>query len=248
MRTPILLICLLSTAFLTCHHKMDETAIVPAPPPGPAPGTPLSEQIDILALGDSYTKGESVVWSKNFPNQLTDSLKAEGHTIIGTRIIAQTGWRSNQLISAIASQKSIIGDSTFSIVTLCIGVNNQYQGADFDIYKKELDLLLQTAITRTGGRKSRVFVLSIPDWAYTTYGQNFANTPDEVSQEIDQYNAAKKTLCETYGVHYVNVTDISRLGLAQPSLVASDGLHPSVAQYTEWLKRLLPVVRASLKE
>ena len=203
----------------------------------------IESSVKILALGDSYTKGESVVFARNFPNQLADSLREDGHTV-QTRIIAQTGWRTDNL--QVAMTDAHIGDSTYDLVTLCIGVNNQYQHISFTTFKTQFEQLLQTAITRSANRKERVVVVSIPDWAYTPYGQHFTTTPNQISQEIDQYNQASQVIAEQYGVHYVNVTDISRQGLAQPVLVADDGLHPSAEQYTEWVKLLLPVVREAL--
>lgn len=211
----------------------------------PTTPTPVPTPIDILALGDSYTKGENVKWEQNFPNQLADSLKISGLNIKGPHVVAQTGWRTDNLQSAIASQSNVLGDSVFGLVTLCIGVNNQYQGAPLHTYKQQFEALLQYALARTGQRKDRVVVLSIPDWAYTPFGQNSGNPP-MVSQQIDQYNAANKAIADTYGVHYVDVTEISRQGLTKPEFVAADGLHPSAQQYTEWVVRLLPYLRTTL--
>ncbi len=132
-------------------------------------------------------------------------------------------------------------------MTLCIGVNNQYQGANFDAYQGQFEQLLQTAIQRAGKRPNRVVVLSIPDWAYTTYGQKFSSNPGLISLKIDQYNAVNRAVAKQYGVHYISVTEVSRQGLLKPDLVASDGLHPSKQQYTAWVKLMLPVVRAQLK-
>ncbi|MEO6038220.1 MAG: SGNH/GDSL hydrolase family protein [Saprospiraceae bacterium] len=207
---------------------------------------PIESSVKILALGDSYTKGESVVFAQNFPNQLADSLRADGQAVTQTRIIAQTGWRTDQL--QIALTDAHIGDSTYDLVTLCIGVNNQYQHGNFLTFKTQFEQLLQSALSRSGDRKERVVVVSIPDWAYTPYGQHFTATPAQISQEIDQYNQASQTIAAQYGVHYVNVTDISRQGLVQPELVAGDGLHPSALQYTDWVKLLLPVVKEALSE
>lgn len=224
----------------TDPNPTDTTVVHPPPPP---PG--VDEKIDILALGDSYTKGESVPAAQNFPNQLRDSLVAAGRKVTGLRIIAQTGWRTDQLKSAIA-QASDLQDSTFSIVTLCIGVNNQYQNGNFNTYKTEFEQLLQTAIARAGGRKDRVFVLSIPDWAYTPYGQSYPGGPLQISQKIDQYNNANYSIAQQYQVNYVNITGVSRQGLSQPGLVASDGLHPSAQQYTQWVHMLMPLVQNKL--
>ena len=232
----ISLFLLFSLLFLFCQNKPEENDPVIIPPE--------TEVIDILALGDSYTIGQSVPADKNFPNQLADSLRSEGLQVNKPKIIAQTGWRTDNLQSAIAAQSADIGNRVFSLVTLCIGVNNQYQNANFETYKVQFEQLLQTAIARAGGRKDRVVVLSIPDYAYTPFGQGSAT----VSQEIDQYNAANQTISATYGVSYVNITGISRRGLAEPNLVASDGLHPSDKQYSEWMRLLLPVVRTALAE
>lgn len=238
--------------FLCCMQTTEEPILPGEPPPNdttmvnPPPPPPAEpEQIDILALGDSYTKGESVTPAKNFPNQLRDSLLAAGRKVTGVRIIAQTGWRTDQLKSAIA-QATELNDSVFSIVTLCIGVNNQYQNGNFNTYKTEFEQLLQTAIARAGGRKERVFVISIPDWAYTPYGQSYPGGPTQISLEIDEYNDANYSIAQQYQVNYVNITGISRQGISQPDLVASDGLHPSARQYTEWVHLLMPVVQNKL--
>lgn len=246
----LLLISLSVFVFLACRHAAQATLpeTEPETPDNPTDPPAPTEQVDILALGDSYTKGESVPAAKNFPHQLADSLSSAGYAIAGVRVIAQTGWRTDHLKNAIASQSSVIGDSTFSLVTLCIGVNNQYQNASFDKYKTEFEELLQIAIQRAGARKERVVVLSIPDWAYTTFGQNFSNNPAEVSQEVDQYNSVNKAISETYGVRYIDVTGISRQGLAYPDLVASDGLHPSAVQYARWVKVMMPAIREALKQ
>ncbi|TNE59028.1 MAG: SGNH/GDSL hydrolase family protein [Bacteroidetes bacterium] len=198
-----------------------------------------------LALGDSYTVGESVARGQNFPNQLKDSLYATGLAVADPLIIAKTGWRTDQLKNAVAASENI-KDSVFSLVTLCIGVNNQFQNSNFDTYKSEFEDLLQQALAFTGGDTGRVIVLSIPDWAYTPFGQAYANDPATVSQEIDTYNAANRSITESYGVTYIDVTSISRNGLDQPGLVAADGLHPSVAQYSEWVKLLWPVAKKVL--
>ncbi len=221
-----------------CRHRAEE--------PIPTQFEPMPQRIDILALGDSYTKGESVPLAQNFPNQLRDSLQKEGHIVSGLHIVAQTGWRTDNLQAALSNQASVLADSTFSLVTLCIGVNNQYQNANFETYKKQFEELLQYAIVRAGGRKDRVIVLSVPDWAYTPVGQGWGN-PALISAKIDEYNTANHAIATAYAVQYVNVTNVSRQGIAEPDLVAMDGLHPSALQYTEWVQLLLPPIKASLK-
>lgn len=235
---PITLLLFLPTLFF-CRHLTED--------PVPKQSEPLVERIDILAIGDSYTKGESVPWEQNFPNQLADSLHAEGFDLTGLHVVAQTGWRTDNLQSALTSQAPVLGDSTFSLVTLCIGVNNQYQNANFETYKKEFEELLQYAVARAGGRRNRVVVLSIPDWAFTPLGQSSGN-PALISQKIDQYNSANRDIAEANEIQYVNVTEVSRRGISEPDLVAFDGLHPSAKQYTAWVQLLLPVVRNGLKQ
>lgn len=230
----IALVPLVSLLFIFCQNKSEET--------DPVINPPETEVVRILALGDSYTIGQSVAPDQNFPNQLADSLRSAGLNVDKPKIIAQTGWRTDNLQSAIEAQSAALDEHVYSLVTLCIGVNNQYQHASFSTYKIQFEQLLQTAIARAGGRKERVFVLSIPDYAYTPFGQG----SQSVSQEIDQYNAANQTITAAYGVSYVNITGISRRGLAEPGLVATDGLHPSALQYSEWMHLLLPVVRSAL--
>jgi acyl-CoA thioesterase-1 len=215
--------------------------------PAPTNPLPMAEKIDLLALGDSYTKGESVKWEQNFPNQLADSLRNYGFEWSGLHVVAQTGWRTDNLQNALLGQSGILADSIFSLVTLCIGVNNQYQNANFETYKKQFEELLQYAIARTGGRKERVVVVSIPDWAYTPFGQSWGD-PMNTTQKIDQYNAANKAIADSYQVAYVNVTSVSRNGILEPELVASDGLHPSALQYTAWVKLILPIAQKALKQ
>jgi lysophospholipase L1-like esterase len=238
MRYPILFFLSVISLF-NCRRTNDET---------PAPIVPIvkidtSKQISILALGDSYTKGESVPTYQNYPNQLVDSLRAQRYNIKGIRIIAQTGWRTDQLINSIQNQNYDIADSTFSLVMLLIGVNNQYQNDKIDIYQTEFEQLLNIAIARAGGRREHVVVISIPDYAYTPFGGGSSG----ISQGIDAFNLVNQNITNQYGIAYVNVTDISRKGIQQPNLVAADGLHPSAKQYTEWVKRLLPTVKTALK-
>jgi lysophospholipase L1-like esterase len=241
MRLACILMLLFCFAY-ACRPTTEE-AITPVVviPNDPMPDT--TEKIDILALGDSYTKGESVPSTLNFPNQLQSQLLAAGYKVSGLRIIAQTGWRTDQLKNAILNQNQDIKDSVFSIVTLCIGVNNQYQSGNPDTYRTEFEQLLQIALARAGGKRERVFVISIPDYAYTPFGQGNAT----ISNEIDQYNTINQSITLQYGIAYVNITDISRGGLQIPGLVASDGLHPSSTQYTAWVNRLLPYVKTVLK-
>lgn len=233
----VYLFCFLCySCMIQCHSKSIDIPVEEQPP---ATETDTNKTKSILALGDSYTKGQSVVWEQNFPNQLADSLKRLGFKIAGVRIIAQTGWRTDQLLNALQNQNYDIADSVFDLVTLLIGVNNQYQNGKIEQYQTEFESLLQIALARAGGRREHVIVLSIPDYAYTPYGQGSIS----ISQEIDQFNAVNQTITNQYGISYVNITDISRKGIEQPDLVAVDGLHPAAKQYTAWVKRLIPIVK-----
>jgi lysophospholipase L1-like esterase len=193
--------------------------------------------VQLLALGDSYTIGQSVAEADRWPNQLAKGLQASGLEVARTQIIARTGWTTGNLIGAIQTQKP---DSNFNLVGLLIGVNNQYQGRTLAEYETQFTQLLQTAIAQAGGHKERVFVVSIPDYGYTPYGQsNQAN----ISAALDQFNASNLRITQATGVQYFDITPISRRGLAEPDLVASDGLHPSGKQYSAWVELMLPRVK-----
>lgn len=187
-----------------------------------------------LALGDSYTIGESVCESCRFPAQLKDSINSDERIDGTVEIIAKTGWTTTNLIDAIASK---IPSEDYSFVTLLIGVNNQYQHKPFSIYETEFPILLDEAIKFAGGDNTNVIVVSIPDYAFTPYGES-TNNQTQISAEIDQYNAYAKQIAEANGVLFQDITDITRMGLENPELVASDGLHPSEKAYKKFVDRL----------
>ncbi len=178
-----------------------------------------------LALGDSYTIGESVAESERWPNQLAAKLKLKE-----PRIIATTGWRTDQLKAAIEAANL---KPEYDLVSLLIGVNNQYQGKPIEIYEREFEELLQASINLAKGKKKNVFVVSIPDYAYTPFGKAKQET---ISLELDQYNAINKRIAAKYGVRYFNITAISRKGFEDTELVAADGLHPSGKMYAQWVE------------
>lgn len=194
-----------------------------------------------LALGDSYTIGESVCETCRFPIQLQTKLKGifTTNTLITTNIIAQTGWTTTNLKSAIASQNP---SNDYDLVTLLIGVNNQYQNKPFSLYEQEFPELVSIAIEKVKGNKSNIIVVSIPDYAYTPFG----NGNTTISTQIDSYNAFAENYCIQNNISFVNITDITRLGLAQPNLVATDGLHPSEVAYGKFVERIFPVAKAKL--
>lgn len=194
--------------------------------------------LKILALGDSYTVGESVCETCRFPIQLKDSLSARlNSSDVSLDIIAETGWTTTNLINAINTQNP---SSDYNLVTLLIGVNNQYQHKPFEIYIKEFPVLMHKAIASVNGNKSKVIVISIPDYAFTPFGQKSSH-PETISSELDQYNAWAKTYCEEHEITFVNITDITRLGVEEPEFVASDGLHPSALAYSKFVERLISI-------
>lgn len=199
----------------------------------------------ILALGDSYTIGESVCETCRFPEQLKDSLKSQFvlNHVVSLDVIARTGWTTTNLLDAIANQNP---PTDYDIVTLLIGVNNQYQHKPFSLYVEEFPLLLTQAVTFAKGDKSNVIVVSIPDYAYTPFGQSSSNS-EQISIELDQYNAYAQNYCEANDITFLNITDITREGLNNPALVASDGLHPSELAYARFVERLTPIVLQKLE-
>jgi lysophospholipase L1-like esterase len=197
-----------------------------------------------LALGDSYTFGQSVCTDCRFPEQLKDSLQQFLNTedSFNIKLIAQTGWTTTNLNTAIANEPLL---SDYDLVTLLIGVNNQYQNIPFSVYEQEFVTLVNTAIARGKGDKNNVIIVSIPDYAYTPFGQGTSN-PSNISTQLDAYNAFAENYCLANNITFINITDITRLGLQQPELVANDGLHPSTVAYSKFVERILPVAKNKL--
>ncbi len=206
---------------------------------------PAAKTFKILSLGDSYTIGQSVCEACRFPNQLKDSLQNyfSDEDTFNLDIIAQTGWTTNSLKNNINSSNP---DADKDLVTLLIGVNNQYQGIAFSLYETQFPELVETAKRLAKGNKNNVVVISIPDYAYTPFGQNSINSP-KISTELDTYNTFAKNYCATNNITFVNITDITRMGLQNTNLVAIDGLHPSELAYTKFVERLLPLAIEKLK-
>ena len=203
-----------------------------------------NKTLTYLALGDSYTIGESVSQIESFPYQLVSELKSANLNINQPKIIAKTGWTTSELQSAIKTEKII---QTFDIVTLLIGVNNQYRGNSNITYRKEFKELLQTAINFAGKNKKKVFVVSIPDWGVTPFGKSSGKDTQKIGLEIDSFNAIAKEETLAMGVSYTDITSESRNSATDLALVASDGLHPSGKMYAEWAKKVSPSVINALK-
>jgi len=188
-----------------------------------------------LALGDSYTIGESVEEHQRFPVQLVAALRSKGLNMNAATIVARTGWTTDELASAI---KSATLAKSYNLVTLLIGVNNQYRGRSSDEYRTEFRNLLQTAIQFANNKVQNVIVVSIPDYGVTPFGKS--RDPENIAKDIDTFNAINRQETQNAGARYVNITDISREAADDDSLVASDGLHPSGKMYARWVKKILP--------
>ncbi|WP_285059586.1 SGNH/GDSL hydrolase family protein [Pedobacter ginsengisoli] len=188
-------------------------------------------KLSYLALGDSYTIGESVETALNFPNQLVAQLSGNGLAVAAPRIIARTGWTTSELTSAIGSS-GVAGK--FNFVTLLIGVNNQYRGESLEAYRKEFKQLLQTAIDFANNDKAHVFVISIPDWSVTPFAQTSDRDQAAISTEINAFNAVNRQETLALGITYIDITPASRMAATDTTLVASDGLHPSAKMYKDW--------------
>lgn len=202
-----------------------------------------TKQLNYLALGDSYTVGESLAAKKSFPKQLEKRLEDNLNIKIQTKIIAQTGWRTDNLINGIDAAEL---ETSYDFVTLLIGVNNQFQGTPFSVYEKEFPELLASAIKFADNTPSQVVIVSIPDWSFTPFGSN--RDEENISKEIDMYNAFAKLKAEESKVKFIEITDITREGLDKPELVAGDGLHPSEEAYKLFVDRIAPNISAGLKD
>ncbi|MBK8501405.1 MAG: SGNH/GDSL hydrolase family protein [Saprospiraceae bacterium] len=202
----------------------------------------MSKEINYLALGDSYTIGESVGEQERYPMQLAANLRDQHFNMGDPRIIAKTGWTTMNLAEAIDDAN--LDGQTFDLVSLLIGVNDQYQSKLFSDYEPHFRKLLDKAISLAGGQGENVFVISIPDYAHTPFGQK--KDPTKISQELNAYNEVNERVAREYGITYFNITPISRNGLQKPELVAADGLHPSGTMYKEWVDLMAGGVREKL--
>lgn len=203
-------------------------------PPGKA-------ELQYLALGDSYTIGEGVKTEESFPYQLTARLKNSTRPVALPRVIARTGWTTDELQQAVEKERP---STRFDLVTLLIGVNDQYSGYPINQYRVSFKTLLHQAIVFAGGDPKKVWVLSIPDWGVTPFGKNSGRSATAIAAEIDSFNAVCKEEAATLNVGYIEITTISRRASSDRSLIAADGLHPSAKMYTEWVT----LITAAMKD
>lgn len=202
-----------------------------------------SEKTYFLALGDSYTIGESVAAQERWPEQLVADLKTRGLVMDSLQIIAQTGWTTDELILGVLESPVL---PKYDLVTVMVGVNNQFRGRSLDNFRKELSILLEKSIEYAGDDRQKVFVISIPDWGVTP----FAGQRDKakIASEIDAFNAEIIKLCDTLQLKYIDVTEISRQAADDNTLIASDGLHPSGEMYTKWVEKIAPIIFQALND
>lgn len=195
--------------------------------------TNAQKNFTYLALGDSYTIGESLPLEDNFPHQTVALLGKKGMLMADPEIVAKTGWTTDELMVAI-SKRTL--NSNYDYVSLLIGVNNQYRGRDIATYKKEFEQLLLQAIQFAGGNTQHVFVLSIPDWGATPFAEG--RDRKKIEREIDQFNSINKKTAGEHKVHYIEITAGTREAKQDLSLVAEDKLHPSKKEYARWAEKL----------
>lgn len=203
----------------------------------------LPETARFLALGDSYTIGEGVGAGEDWPSQLTRRLRAHGIAIGDPLIVAKTGWTTDELAEAMGATRL---QPPYALVTLLIGVNNQYRGFDRSQYGAGFAALLTRAITLAGACTDRVLVVSIPDWGVTRFAREKAADAVRVALEIDAFNTTARAVAAANGVVFVDVTAISREAADDSSQSAGDGLHPSAAQYALWTDAILPAAVCAL--
>jgi lysophospholipase L1-like esterase len=182
-----------------------------------------------LALGDSYTIGEKVEEKDNFPNQTVRILNESKKRFNDPTIIAKTGWTTDELQNKLTEVRLAI---PFDIITLLIGVNNQYRGRSVEEYAVQFEQLLQKAVGYAGGKTNHVIVLSIPDWGVTPFAAD--RDRKKIAEEIDVFNIINKKIAAQYQVHYIDITPFTREATSDLSLVTEDGLHPSGKDYKRW--------------
>ena len=196
-----------------------------------------------LALGDSYTIGEGVTEADRWPVQLVQDLKERGYTMDSLQIIARTGWTTDELLLGVLESPVL---PAYDLVTVMVGVNNQFRGRSLENFRKELAILLEKSVQYAGGNTEKVFVISIPDWGVTP----FAGTrdKDKIASEIDAFNAEIIQLSKSLNLRYIDVTELSRKAATDTTLLATDGLHPSKLMYAEWVEKMGPIIYDSINE
>lgn len=232
MKHFVIISILISSLYLNCMEKENPKKLLE------------EKTFTYLALGDSYTIGEGVDEKDRYPNQTIALLKTKGLTFDQPTIVAKTGWTTDELMKGI--NDAGISDNSYDLVTLLIGVNNQYRGREVENYKKEFRVMLEDAIHFAKGNPNHVIVLSIPDWGVTPFASTRSTDKEKVASEIDTYNQANKTIAEELGTHYIDITQRYREIGALPEMVVDDKLHPSALVYGEWAEQLANIISSKM--
>lgn len=230
------LVILFTTVLFACSRPSAEPVMLTKP-------DVVTNAYSFLSLGDSYTIGESVGASARWSVQLAGLLREGGIDVANPDIIAKTGWTTAELQDAIRNSGN---QKTYDLVSLLIGVNNQYRGQSQSRYRTEFRELLQTAIKFAGGKTSGVFVLSTPDWGASPFAQG--RDRSSIANDIDAFNAIAQDECRKLGIAHVDITPLSRKASNDVSQFASDGLHYSAKQMRQWAETALPLAKDLLKK
>ncbi|CAG5016577.1 hypothetical protein DYBT9275_05584 [Dyadobacter sp. CECT 9275] len=231
---------MLLTWVLLTGCKAKDISAVEKEQPAEQPEEQTTQTMSYLALGDSYTIGQSVSASERWPVLLAEALNQTGKKIKIPDIIATTGWTTADLLNALTSSNP---RTDYNMVSLLIGVNNQYQGRTQEEFRMQFRQLLTKCITYAGGDNKKVFVVSIPDWGVTPYGSGHR---DQIALEVDLFNQIAKEESEKAKVLFIDITPLSRTALNDPSLIAPDGLHFSGTMYKQWVDIILPKVKTMI--
>lgn len=225
----VLLPCLLLLILMGCKEKSPKNIKVVEEAP-----------LRYLALGDSYTIGESVAPGERWPVQLTERLRADGLEIRDPRIIATTGWTTRDLLAAMDAQ---LVNEKFDLVSVSIGVNNQFQGRSIDEYREELYEIFKRAITHSENGVDGIFAVSIPDYGVSPFG---AERAEEIGRELEEFNKVFKEVASEFNIEFFNITPTSREAANNPHLITHDELHPSGEMYKAWVDLFYPEVKQKI--
>ena len=209
----------------------------------PTATTVLPIEIKHLALGDSYTVGEGVPYEESWPAQLAAALTDALQIPVGTKVIAETGMATAELQQRFSAENTT---NSYNLITLQIGVNDQFRGNSIATFQTDFKKLLQEVVAFNQGVTSEILVISIPDWGVTPFGTNWDQV--KIRREIDQFNGILKTVCTQNAIRFIDITEVSRSSDSDWSLVTQDGLHPSAKMYERWVRKMLPEILQSIRK